>query len=107
MAVAVDGAWVMQESARFPAPFRKGRVEHVQAQPAFFGTPPPMLIAHCLQSPRKTRPPVPRSELQRYPYVSGPILPSPTAKGPIPSIEIEAAPSVGRKTRKRRRGKGE
>jgi hypothetical protein len=88
-------------------PFRVGRVEHVHAQPALLDNPPPVMLTHCLQSPRKTRPPVPRSELQHYPYVSAPILPSPVASGPIPSIDIEAAHDTPRKTRKRRRGKTE
>ncbi|KAJ7274525.1 hypothetical protein B0H12DRAFT_1319469 [Mycena haematopus] len=104
-AVACDGAWVMRESARLPPPFRVGRVEHVKG--VILGSPPPMLLAHRLQSPRKTRPPVPRSERQHYPYVSAPILPSPAASGCVPSIEIDAAPDSPRKTRKRRRGKSE
>ncbi|KAJ7659923.1 hypothetical protein B0H17DRAFT_337095 [Mycena rosella] len=101
-AVAVDAAWVMQESARVPPAFRAGRVRRVQAPPEFAS----MMIAHCLQSPRKTRPPVPRSQLAHYPYVAAPILPSRDAKGAIPSVEVAEVPNTPRKTRKRRRGKG-
>ncbi|KAJ7475706.1 hypothetical protein FB451DRAFT_1244376 [Mycena latifolia] len=100
-AVAVDASWVMQESLRLPPPFRVGRVRRVEARPALAGSVPPLMLAHCLQSPRKTRPPVPRSQLEHYPYVASPILPSREAKGPIPSIEVV---EVARKTRKRRRG---
>ncbi|KAJ7494609.1 hypothetical protein B0H11DRAFT_2002579 [Mycena galericulata] len=103
-AVAVDAGWVMQESMRLPPPFRVGRVERVYAQPAVSGdTAPPMLLAHRLQSPRKTRPPVPRSLLQHYPYVvSAPVPPTAPTKGPIPSVELHEIPG---KTRRRRRGK--
>ncbi|KAJ6544801.1 hypothetical protein DFH09DRAFT_1172785 [Mycena vulgaris] len=105
-AVAVDASWVMQESMRLPPPFRVGRVRRVQAQPTLSGSAPPMMLAHCLQSPRKTRPPVPRSQLVHYPYVSTPILASREAKGSIPSVEVvEVVTDVARKSRKRRRGR--
>ncbi|KAJ6494695.1 hypothetical protein C8R47DRAFT_1318629 [Mycena vitilis] len=103
-AVAVDAAWVMREAARLAPPFRVGRVQHVQARPALLGTPP-LVLARRLQSPRSTRPPVPRSELQHYPYVSAPVLPSPAPTAHIPSVEIEAVEEGRRRrTRKRRRG---
>ncbi|KAJ7637632.1 hypothetical protein DFH06DRAFT_1218713 [Mycena polygramma] len=103
-AVAVDAAWVMRESARLPPPFRVGRVQHVQARPALLGAPP-LLLAHRLQSRRSTRPPVPRSELQHYPYVSAPVLSSPARTAHIPSVEIEGVEEGRRRrTRKRRRG---
>ncbi|KAJ7650413.1 hypothetical protein FB45DRAFT_887888 [Roridomyces roridus] len=98
-AVAVDAAWVMQESVRLRPPFRAGRVEHVQAKPTLSA---PMLLVHRLQAPRKTRPPVPRSQLQHYPYVSAPIPPSVLAKGPVPSIELLEVPT---RNQRRRRGK--
>ncbi|KAJ7717742.1 hypothetical protein DFH07DRAFT_339771 [Mycena maculata] len=104
-AVAVDAAWVIQQAVRLPPPFRAGHVLRVQADPAVSGAAPPMLRAHCLQGPRKTRPPVPRSQLQHYPYVPTPILSSEHAKGVIPSVEVEMVRELPRKTRKRRRGK--
>ncbi|KAJ6513397.1 hypothetical protein C8R45DRAFT_963543 [Mycena sanguinolenta] len=104
-AVACDAAWVMRESARLPPPFRVGRVEHVRV--TLLGSPPPILLAHRLQSPRKTRPPVPRSELQHYPYASAPILVSPAASECVPSVDIIATHDGPRKTRRRRRRKNE
>ncbi|KAJ7127134.1 hypothetical protein C8R44DRAFT_780510 [Mycena epipterygia] len=105
-AVAVDASWVMQESARLRPPFRVGRVERVQARPgSLLGSAPPVMLAQCLQSPRKTRPPVPRSQLQHYPYVAAPIPPPSPARGHIPSVEVEPVQEVPRKTRKRRRGR--
>ncbi|KAJ7022622.1 hypothetical protein C8F04DRAFT_1137566 [Mycena alexandri] len=102
--VAVDAAWVVREGARLPPPFRVGRVEHVRAK---LGSPPPMMLANCLQSPRKTRPPVPRWQIQHYPYSPAPILPSPVVAGDIPSIDVEIVRETPRKTRKRRRGRTE
>ncbi|KAJ7170589.1 hypothetical protein C8R43DRAFT_1149321 [Mycena crocata] len=100
-AVAVDAAWVKQESARLPPPFRVGRVQHVQAR---LDGAPPMMLAHCLQSPRKTRPPVPRWQLQHHPYIDAPIIEDTDPTGVIPSVEIQVVSETLRKTRKRRRG---
>lgn len=86
-------------------PFRAGRVEHVKA--ALPSSAPPMMLAQCLQRPRKTRPPVPRSELQHYPYVAAPVLPSLAASACVPCVEIETVRDSPRKTRRRRRGKSE
>ncbi|KAJ7352634.1 hypothetical protein DFH08DRAFT_859508 [Mycena albidolilacea] len=104
-AVACDAAWVIQESTRLPPPFRAGRVEHVKA--ALPSSAPSMMLAQCLQRPRKTRPPVPRSELQHYPYVAAPILPSLAASACVPCVEVEVVRDSPRKTRRRRRGKFE
>ncbi|KAJ6607386.1 hypothetical protein B0H10DRAFT_2072109 [Mycena sp. CBHHK59/15] len=106
--VAVDAAWVIQESLRLPPPFRAGRVERVEVQPSLVGSAPAVMVAHCLQMPRKTRPPVPRSQLQYYPYVStAPLPPTPiVARKHFPSVEITALRAApARKTRKRRRRK--
>ncbi|KAJ7903669.1 hypothetical protein B0H14DRAFT_2665882 [Mycena olivaceomarginata] len=91
--VACDAAWVIQESTRLPPHCRVA--------------PPPMMLAQCLQRPRKTRPPVPRSELQHYPYVAAPILASLAASACVPCVEVEVVRDSPRKTRRRRRGKSE
>ncbi|KAJ7773081.1 hypothetical protein B0H16DRAFT_1511181 [Mycena metata] len=102
--VAVDAAWVVREGAALPPPLRVGRVEHVRAQ---LDAHPPMMLVNCLQSPRKTRPPVPRWQLQHHPYAPAPILPSPAVTGDTPSIDVEVVRESPRRTRKRRRGRPE
>ncbi|KAJ7284862.1 hypothetical protein C8J57DRAFT_1289684, partial [Mycena rebaudengoi] len=81
-AVAVDAEWVIQQSLTLPPPFRVGRLVLQNA--------PPLLHALCLQTPRKTRPPVPAS------------VPPLAVKGPIIDFEAVLNPP---QTRKRRRGK--
>ncbi|KAK7033015.1 hypothetical protein R3P38DRAFT_3264979 [Favolaschia claudopus] len=101
--VAVDAAWVVRESQRIPPPFRVGRVQHVKTDDLLGSPPPPMMRACCLQPPRKTRPPVPRSELQHHPYVPLPVLPSPDATGFLPCVNVAMVDKGLRKPRRRRR----
>ncbi|KAJ7227066.1 hypothetical protein GGX14DRAFT_418006, partial [Mycena pura] len=106
-AAAVDASWVMQQSALLPPPFRVGRVMHVDARPELHGAKPPMMLVRRLQSPRKTRPPVPRSQLQRSAYVPAPPAPSLVASASIPTVDISAGSGLPHKARQRRRRKKE
>ncbi|KAF5384596.1 hypothetical protein D9757_007455 [Collybiopsis confluens] len=107
-AVAVDFDWVLEESrkSQLPFPSWKSRVMHASISPAeaeasgaqpdrrHLPSPsPPLMIFQRLQSPRKTRPPVPSdTELLVYhPYkIGGPQHPDATNKPhkTVPTVDV-------------------
>nr|GAT60873.1 predicted protein [Mycena chlorophos] len=80
-AVGVES--LLDQAAKLPPPFRRGRVLHVAG--SVDASKPAMLHLYRLQERRTTRPPVPSSQLQQFPYGAGPALGEALR---IPGIEV-------------------
>ncbi|KAF9485242.1 hypothetical protein BDN70DRAFT_989038 [Pholiota conissans] len=105
---SVDGADILRESLKLKASSSK---ETIHMQVTMTDTEPCMMILRTQQSPRKTRPPVPHSQLSHFPYVSDASkMPTQSPDSKIPeclTLDAEIIPSiVSSHARRKRRRRG-
>ncbi|KAG6833372.1 hypothetical protein H0H87_007989 [Tephrocybe sp. NHM501043] len=70
-ASALDGSSILSRNVKFMPRFGDPKKLKLATVSSSFLAPPVMMIVECKQPPRSTRPPVPRSLLQHYPYNHG------------------------------------
>jgi len=113
-AAAVDFSWIIRESRKQNnhQPGSGGPRKLLYAQASLPLTAPAMMIVERDQPPRKTRPPVPASQLSRHPYSkdsSAPWPDTPVKGHRYPRIKAtfvsQIVAPIERKRRKRKRGK--